>query len=323
MSYFRKEEGVLGILANPKVIENMWRKKAFLEAGDPRADEIVIYVLILGGAQLGAYATGQGIALHDLGLLSGIRRIYGISTGMWVAGYLAAGEIRKGAEIYCSDFPRMQFVRWWPPRRFLLDKSAIEGAAQFGDNRLTMDASVASPIELCAGVTLGNGRGAFIDAKSAKPSPWAAFYASSANPLAYREPVEVNGAKCWDGAMGVKRPMRDICQNARPRPTDLLVLPNVPNISRRKLSGKIRERIFCEIAMRSYVPTHVRQLIYERKQSFVEDLLTVMYDVHGVNVHVLWPPDCGIGEFTMDERKLRRAVSESTCYTMKVFEQYG
>src|SRR3989338_1404151 len=301
----------------------MWRKKALLEASDQKASEIIVDMLIEPGAQLGVYATGQGMALDDMGLLSTIRRIYGISTGIWVAGYLAAGKIRTGAEVYCSDFPRLKFAQCWPPRRFMLDKNAITQAAQFGDNRLNMDGVLASSIEMYAGVTLEDGRGAFVDVKTARPSAWSAFYASSANPLAYSEPMEVNDFLCWDGGIGIKWPMWNICYDARLKPTDLLVLPNIPFVSQRKFSHSIAERVYCETTMRSYLPAHLRQLIYIRKQSFVEDLLTVMYDVREVNVHVLWPPDCGIHEFTMDEHKLRKAVSISEGHTREIFSRYN
>lgn len=319
----------MATLNDQKVIENILLKRELLEKGDPRAGEdIIVDMIIAPGAQFGAYGSGQGIALDDLGIMKVVRRIYGVSTGMWIAGYLPAGQIRDGAKVYCHDFSGSQFVKFWPLTRFLMNKDVIAHAAQFvGKNKLRMDAVLASPIELYAGLTTEDGAGIFINAKEARPDAWSAFYASSANPLGYEEAQPVNEYRYWDGGIALQCPITEVYQeckrNFRNASINILVLPNVPCPPKIDFTSLLKERLFCEIAMRRHVPKHIRALIYERKRRFIHDLARAHYLPSDAHVFVLWPPDCGLHAFTTDRNHLQRAVEESARHALEIFGESG
>ena len=244
------------------VIEGILRKRDLLKRGDPRAKEIRVCLLILGGANLGAYGAGAGIALHELRLVNVFDWVVGMSTGAWVGAFLLAGpkQIRQGAAIYYQDFSGSQLFSYWPPKRFMMSKQRIASSTLIGDKMLDADAVLESAAKFFVGLTTEDGRGIFIDAKTAKPNILAALYASSANPLAYEKPLLVNKARYWDGGIALQCPVWEICQQFHPRPTHILVLPNTPYLPKRTRVRAIVERVFGEIALH-HMPPHIRQLI--------------------------------------------------------------
>lgn len=298
------------------VAENILLKRRLMELGSPKAKNIHTLLLILGGANRGAYGSGACVALHGLGLGDVFDVVVGISTGGWIAGYFLAGEeqIRLGASIYYEDFSGDRFISYRNPWS-VMSRYAIFFATREGKKRLDVDAILRSRSELFVAVTDKKGSGLLIDAKKATPDLYAALDASSANPLAYPWPYPLNGAHLWDGGLALPFPIREVCEMFEP--TDVLVVPNMP-WPPSPYASMMKERVFCELFLR-HIPKHIRQLVYTRKRYFVEGLEYIATR-KDINIDILWSPDCGVESLTRDPRKLFAAAQGSAEKALAYFD---
>lgn len=78
------------------VAQNILLKRGLLRLNSPKAEKIRTLLLILGGANRGAYGSGAGIALHALGLAGVFDIIVGVSTGAWIGGISRQARSRCG-----------------------------------------------------------------------------------------------------------------------------------------------------------------------------------------------------------------------------------
>lgn len=284
--------------------ENLLLKGALMEIGSSKAEAIRTLLLVLGGANRGAYGSGAGVAFHELGLGDAFDIIVGISTGAWIGGYFRVGKAQMylGASIYYDDFSGNRFISY---RNFphIMSRDAIFSVTQEGEKKLDTEAILRSRSQFFVGVTDEEGNGALIDVKEAMPNVYAALVASSANPLGYREPYPLNNGRFWDGGLALPFPIKEVCELFEP--TDVLVLPNMPRPPSPRASA-LRERIFCEVFLR-HIPERIRRLIYTRKEYFAEGL-EYMARRKDINIDILWPPDCGVERLTRDSKKLFAAA---------------
>lgn len=297
---------------NNAVIERIWKKKVLLENRDPQHKTIRPLLLILGGGNLGVYGAAACYALQMLELGNVFDTVIGISTGAWVGGYYLAGreQIKIGTSIYYEDFasPNYITIKTFP---YLMNASMIEGTTSCGRKKLDVEAVQTSPSSFFVGVTDMNGEGHFLDAKKATPSFLSAMYASSATPLAYKRPVEVNSRLYVDGGIALGFPIEKAI--AEFLPTDVLVLPNCPQDQNHTVT-------FCERAFVKFFFTHfpgaVRAKMLLRHKNFCAG---VEFLKNARNVHVHWPSNIGIHELSRDPQKLREAAHVSVSQTLSVF----
>ena len=69
-----------------ELVQNLILKNKLLRNGDKKHEDISTVLLILSGANLGAYGAGAAIALHLLGLADVFDVVVGVSTGAAIGG---------------------------------------------------------------------------------------------------------------------------------------------------------------------------------------------------------------------------------------------
>src|SRR3989344_37330 len=97
-----------------KLIQNLLLKNQLLRNDDKKHEDIRTALLILSGANLGAYGNGATIALHLLGLSDIFDIVVGVSTGAGIGGYFLAGEKQAflSASIYYTEFSGTRFINY-------------------------------------------------------------------------------------------------------------------------------------------------------------------------------------------------------------------
>lgn len=295
---------------NNTVISNLWKKKSLLESGDPRHKTIRPLLLILGGGNLGVYSAAACYAFHLLGLGSVFDTVVGISTGAWVGGYYLASkeQIKIGTSTYYEEFATSEYISI-KKIPYLMNASLIEKTTSAGCKKLDVEAVRKSRSQLLVGVTDTRGEGCFLDAKSASPSFLSAMYASSATPLAYHTPREVNGNAYFDGGIALVFPIKKVIEEFSP--TDVMVLPNYQKDQSRNPS--FFERAFIKLFL-THFPGVVRQKMLLWHENFWAG---AEFAANAHNVHVLWPPGAGIHSLTRNPKKLRGAAYASARQTLK------
>jgi len=302
-----------------KLVQNLLLKNELLLNGDKKHEDIRTALLILSGANLGAYGAGATIALHLLGLADVFDAVVGVSTGAGIGGYYLAGEKQMflGTSIYYTEFSGTRFINY---RRInkVIDVGLISEVMRDGRTKMDMEAIKKSRSKFFVGVTNAEtGNAEWIDAKSATPDVVAAIEASSAMPLGYNPPVAVNERFYYDGGISLPCPIREVCEKFQP--TDILILPNLPLRFGSQFSRELTDRVFAAVALRN-LPAFLRTAVVSRHKRFHEGMNYVQ-DYNGINVGVLWPPEMGIHQLTRSSSKLRAAAQASAGKTLEIFGQ--
>lgn len=302
-----------------KLIKNLLLKKELLRNGDKKHEDIRTALLILSGANLGAYGNGTTIALHLLGLADIFDVVVGVSTGAGIGGYYLGGENQAflSSSIYYTEFSGARFINYCHPRK-IIDVNLISEVMRRGRTKMDMEAIKKSRSKFFVGVTNAEtGDGELIDAKNASPDVIAAIEASAAIPLGYNPPVVINQRSYYDGGVSMPCPIREVCEKFQP--TDVLVLPNRPLRFGSQSFRKLRDHLFAAIALRN-LSKPLRRAVVSRHNRF--DIgMNFVQNCNGINVGVLWPPDKGIHQLTRSSPKLRAAVQASVQQTLSIFGQ--
>ncbi len=295
------------------VINNLWRKAELLKARNVRHEAIRPLLLILPGGNLGVDSAAACYALHRLGLGDVFDIVVGMSTGAWVGAYHLAGEeqIKIGASIYYEEFATPEYINFWK-FPYVMNPGIIEGVTSIGRKKLNIEAVKKSRSQLHVGVTDMNGVGHFLDVKNVS-NPWSALYASSAIPVGYREPKDVDGKKYLDGGIALSFPIEKVIEKFSP--TDVLVLPNCPRDHRSQSS--FLERAFVKTFL-DHLPKPVQEKICSRHSDFSAG---IQYAQGNRNIAVLWPVNTGLHLLTRDPKKLRDGAVLATQRVREVFNK--
>ncbi len=300
-----------------KLVQNLLLKNQLLRNGDKKHEDIRTALLILCGANLGVYGNGATIALHLLGFSDVFDVVVGVSTGAGIGGYFLAGEKQAllSASIYYTEFSGTRFINYLRAKK-IIDVGLISEVMRRGRTKMDTEAIKKSRSKFFVGVTNAEtGNGELINAKSATPDVIAAIEASSAMPLGYNPPVEINQRSYYDGGISLPCPIKEVCEKFKP--TDVLVLPNRPPRFGSQLFRELTGRVFAAVALRN-LPAFLRAAIVSRHKRFPEDM-NYIQDCNEINVGVLWPPEMGIRPLTRSPSKLRAAVHVSVKQTLEVF----
>ncbi len=303
-----------------KVVDNIKEKRDSPE----NAREIRPLLLILGGGMKGAYAAGQSIGLHEIGLGEAFETVVGISAGSGTASYFVAGPEQAliNASMYSEECMSKDFLDLLRFRQ-ILDATVIAKATRTGDKALDEDVIRRSPTELYAGATDSEtGALELINIKTAGPDMTAALEASAAIPF-FRDPVEVNGNTYIDGAFN-QVPLEEIIKKFKP--TDVLVLPNMSFDYMNTFSYSDREKLMMWGAARMGSLGSIGSLgsvgtveeffkIKEHIRNFLENIQREQQ----VNIGVMWPPDEGMGNLTQNADTVKAAILGAARATIKEF----
>lgn len=291
--------GTMGVLSRALY------KRDLLAMNDPRASDIRLLLLILGGTMRGAYGGGQVCALEAWGLSEVFDNVVGISTGAPTAAFFLALQAVLGTSIYHEECttPRFMSLRWPPVNA---DYLAQLFRGEVGAKRLDQEAIYASRSNFFIAATCAmTGKGILLDAKAAKPDIVQAIRASIAIPRFSGGPVAVGEEVCLDGAGAFAFPLREMME--RFQPTDVLVLANAPLPSDNLLMRRIKhalDQTRYSLATVGY-PAPVRKTFIASKGRLLEE--AAWFDEHRPpGVGIIWT-DGSVGSFERNPAKLKAA----------------
>lgn len=299
------------------LIQNLFRKRELLRAGDERHREIRTALLILGGGTAGASGGGVAIALNRFGLWECFDVVIGVSTGAGIGAYGGCGveQAMIGTSIYPEECSRPAFINW--RRDPIADVGFIASLLRRGPKRLDVEALIRSRPQFFVAVSdWESGEGLFLDAKRALPDPIAAVQASTALRGAFERPVEVNGRYCADGALD-PLPITKVVR--RFQPTDLFVIANCTRQQAAiKRPSRVEQLLWHMDPRFRRVPQYIRQLVlgrYRRYREGFEELSRLA--ANGLNAGIIWSP-AEVGVFCRNAARLRLAAEMSTGLTLQL-----
>src|SRR3989338_8457049 len=192
-----------------------------------------ILILILGGGMLGPYSAGQVRGLNEVGFTADKAEvIVAASAGGGTGVYYMGGpeQTKKGGSIFYDECRNPEFINLLRLKR-VLNSEVITQTMRQGEKAVDKDVIRNSPAEFYVAVTrkADQKHSELINVKTAtsggKPDVIAAVGASMNVPLFRGPGVEVNEQEYIDGSFDAM-PVEEIVE--RFKPTDILVLPNMP-----------------------------------------------------------------------------------------------
>lgn len=303
------------INSGSRLIENLLRKKALLEANDEAHKEIRPVLLILGGGMRGASGIGAVYALHLLGLQDVFDVVVGISTGAGISACFLSGEetSRLGAAIYYEDLAQ-GFIDVFRVREPIADIDLVERVVRHGPKRIDMEKihKARSEFFVCA-TDFHDVTPVLIDAKRATPDIITAVKASMAIPGLYNKTIEVNDRHYVDGSVN-PFPIRIILKQFNP--TDILVIANCTEESGKDREPNMIEKLLNVYFMRN-VSNALRTMWTSRYQRWSRGL-TQFRKLRHVHTGILWSPT-QLEMLTKDPEKLRFASESAVEDTFRAF----
>ncbi|MBI2049207.1 MAG: patatin-like phospholipase family protein [Parcubacteria group bacterium] len=294
-------------------VYRLQKKRALLEAGDPRHKTIRTLLLISGGGMRGSYGAGVSLVLHHLGFADCFDTVVGVSAGAAIGGYFLTGKERAvlGTTIYYEEC-RNEFIHFafpFPTIRIDYLESVLRG----GEKRLDLQRLLRHRSEFFVGVThWDTGRGALVNAKVARPDAIAAITASLALTYAYPTPVIVNGQKGTDGGMSDPLPIKKALRMFSP--TDILVVSNYSQEESSAMGLTLRGKIVDALA-ETRVPASLVRSFRARAAAWREN---ISYAELSSNAVILYGAK-GVGILTRNLTKLRGATLKGIADTLTLF----
>ncbi|KKR48131.1 MAG: hypothetical protein UT84_C0048G0006 [Candidatus Curtissbacteria bacterium GW2011_GWA1_40_16] len=173
-----------------------------------------IGMLGLSGCNAGVVGSEQAAAFEKHGLVQNLKVIAAVSSFAGPALYLTAGKLHEGKSCFWEECTMPNFLRF-TPQRFLQGTAANVGflvEEVFRPEIGTSAFSAYSGDFVVAVTDYETGRGHLVDVGSAKPDLFAAIHATMAIPVLYRNPVYVNGRRCYDGVVGMPCPAVEVIE---------------------------------------------------------------------------------------------------------------
>lgn len=275
-----------------------------------------IMVLVMGGGKKVTYSAGQLTALHHMGYKDSVDNIFGISGGGPVSAYFVAGEENgpKGTSLLAAEASDPAFFNARRVNQVMNIKHMGQAMRQ-GPKALDEQAVLDSKTGLYVAVNRADSSEMdWVDVKSAKPDMVSALEATGNIPFFKGGGIEVNEQEYFDGGFG-KIDLQKMIEQFHP--TDILILPNRPfdeieNLGPNFLKGAMIDKI-----PKAGMPGMVRKFL-----QMSQDLRKLMEEAkktEGVNIGVLWPPETGLQNTTMDPVQIEKAIYESARDTFQAF----
>lgn len=139
------------IEGDDSVISTLKEKKR-LQDSNVDSSHIRILCIVDGGLMKGAYATGAGLALEELGYTGVFETIVGVSSGAPAAAYFVAGQVSTGSTLMHEECCSSEFInlkRFWSP----LNTDAVLQAMRVGRKKIEWSNITLNTTDLYIGVT--------------------------------------------------------------------------------------------------------------------------------------------------------------------------
>ena len=302
------------------VLENLKKKR-----DDPNGEgkEVRPLLLALGGGMAGGYGAGQVAALVHAGYMKTFKDAVGISAGACDIAYALAGEeqVLLGSSIYYEECAEDEFLVTDPAKlaknpgrlKQLMNVGFLASKVfSAGKKKLDIEAVEKNPTEFYVQATNvtdpKDQKAEFLNAK--EKGIIDSVHASMALPWFYRKSVEIDGQKFQDGALMESFPIEEIIKKFNP--TDILVLPQTPFENMIGVEKEARlTRIFARFipnmaSMNIGSATLAKKFIQSRESQ--RSALEYIQKQTGVNIGIMYPPDCGILPITNDPQTIKASV---------------
>jgi predicted patatin/cPLA2 family phospholipase len=298
---------------NSQFVKDLFLKKKLLESGDLSHEKIRTVLLVLGGAMQGANGAGAANALCALGLSQVFDVVVGVSTGAGIGAYFLAGKEQTalGSSIYYEECTLPDFINFYR-RKCIANIDFVETILRSGKKKIAVDKIMNSRSMFYVGATrTKDGKGEFINVKTAIPDPISAIKASMAMPGFYGKSVRVNGKLYEDGSPGLPFPVREVVDKFSP--THLLVISN-DNLEC-TYARVVGEKLFARIMLKRQ-PRMARTM--EEHSGKLMESIGYFAKLDGVKRAILFP-GLELNIFTQDRRRLKRAIVATARKTLRAF----
>ncbi len=290
-----------------------------ISSGDRSSDGRKLALVIEGGGMRGVYSAGALLALESMGLSHAFDEVYGTSAGAINAAYLLSRQATSGITIYYEDINNRHFInrlRWYK----IADIDFVVDRVLRHIKPLHVDDVLASPSRLfIALMDCADGRGFLVDVRKSTASLLTLLKATSALPVLYNRPVEVDGRRCLDGGLHKAVPIQDAIAGGA---TDILVLLTRPPSYRGSSPGFFGRWAYERLCARGNEGLRQAYLGSHERLNALRDLaLGRTPPPRAVNIATLCPDDDGqnLERTTKDQRRLKAAAVESAQKTLSAF----
>lgn len=254
-------------------------------------------LLVLGGAQRGAYSGGGVIALEKEGLRNGFDTVIGISTGAPVVSYFITGQSVVGTTIYYDDNTKGKFIK---PRELRVDITWLCDTfrGKYNDKGLDVQKLKESETEVIYAATReSDGECVFLKAKEME-DPIEGIRASAAIPFLYRDDVVIDGTRYLDGDLSGTLPIKKIISEVNP--TSLLIFANRPA----KQNGGMMYKLIKRYAEDEFDKKYLESL-RNQDQEFMQEL--DLLKKSGIPYTIIWTDNL-VGSLEVNSTKLENAA---------------
>lgn len=232
---------------HPSAVIDLMRMRRH-QRGDAHHDGRKLALVVEGGGMRGVLSAGALLALDVLGYRGVFDEVYATSAGAVNAAYFLSGQGRQGITVYFDDICNRRFInplRVWK----IVDVEFVYDQVVTCVKPLDEHAVRTQPAELFFSVTdVETGENRLLDVKALPDSIPRMLRATSALPVLYNRPVEVDGRAYVDGGATCTLP---ILQAAERGCTDVLVVVTKATGYRADRATRLRRAIlYCAMGRR-------------------------------------------------------------------------
>ncbi len=270
-------------------------------------------IILPGGGQQGAFEAAVLVRLLEAGLLRGVERIAGVSSGAIVGAYAATGDIHA-ASIFHRNIKNGLF-RYTPLRlrKGIVDLTSVEHELRI-HTPLNLEALRLSPIRLLVGLTeFETAEGRFVEINDVD-DPVIFLLASACIPrISDRKKIAIDGKYYLDGAIAAEFPI-----GLHDGITDfLIIMPWNPDYTNpfKEFFTHLAEHLF---ALGLHEPLKTEIITHRRKNRIIYEQLFrngYLASAYGVNVLIIHPTRTLIGVTSMNHFQIEEGMKHAYHYT--------
>lgn len=281
-----------------------------------RNSAMSVWLVICEGVMRGVSGGGQvtGIERYKSKLIHRFAGIVCVSTGSPIGSFALAEQAELGTTFFFRECTSTDFIR---RRRMFVGGHGVDIGYLIrnfreGPKILRQDRIYTADTELWFGMThYETATERFVDAKKVHPDIVQGIYASIAMPVAYRDPVFINGVRYNDGTVAC----RPIQYALSKRPTGIIVLANCPE----DYHVSMVKRVLTNVAMLTESRTQRRAM----RNSYIgriEDFRAL--EESGVP-HLICYSSKEVGAYTKNSQVLKQEARRSCDHMLSLLDRAG
>ncbi len=300
------------------IVNHLKEKKSFLERKDDYHKKTKPVLIFSGGAMLGIFGAGVGVALNYLGLTNAFDVVVGVSAGAANAAYFLADQCKFGLTIYLEELTRKEFYNPW--RVWKMVNVDYVGEVLRDIKPLNIEAVRKSRSQFLVSATdAENGKGLLIDALYTFDLI-ELICGSCGMFVVYNKPRRILplGISVLDGAMTKPLPVCDVIE--RYHPTDLFVILNRPLYERRDILPLVH-RWYSTMRLQNFSP-ELKEVFWRGGSIYNESVdycVSGEWVSHNVNLSVVAPRTNTVTRTTRDVNLLKNYARDGADQVLSAF----